>query len=260
MHSVYLPMQHLVVCHLDHLAYEPAWKLQKRIQAKLIQAKRQTPAVNLPHVFLLVEHPHVYTLGKNGKASNLLLNETALAAIGATFIPIDRGGDITYHGPGQLVGYTILDLERFSPDLHRYMRNLEEVIIRTCADYGLTASRFKGRTGVWIGPDAKGPERKICAMGLRCSRWVTMHGFAFNLNTDLHYFDYIIPCGITDRGVTSLARELGRPVDEAEVRNRVRHHFEACFQATSTTYNGIQAHAFLASYLETYELSQTSPA
>ncbi len=178
-------------------------------------AKRQEPPQRIPHVFLLVEHPPVYTLGKNGRLDHLLLSEEALRARGAEFFHIDRGGDITFHGPGQLVGYPILDLDRFFTDIHRYLRELEETIIRTCADYGLQAGRVAGRTGVWIGPDARGPERKICAMGIRCSRWVTMHGFAFNLNTDLRFFSYIVPCGIADRGVTSLAAELDRPVDEA---------------------------------------------
>ena len=196
-------------------------------------------------MLLLVEHPPVYTLGKSGNRANLLLSPDDLAARGAAFYPIDRGGDITYHGPGQLVGYPILDLDRFFTDVHRYLRELEEVVIRTCAGYGLEAARVPGRTGVWIGPDARGPERKICAMGIRCSRWVTMHGFAFNLNTDLGFFDHIIPCGISDRGVTSLAAELGHAVDEADVRARVLHHFTRGFGARLTPLGGAAASAFL---------------
>lgn len=243
-------MEHIAVCHLGRLAFEPAWALQKRIQARLIAAKRQNPPETLPHVLLFVEHPHVYTLGKNGDRANLLRTSEELATMAATFIPIDRGGDITYHGPGQLVGYPLLDLDRFFTDIHRYLRTLEDAIIHTCADYGLTAGRIEGRTGVWIGPDAQGPERKICAMGIRCSRWVTMHGFAFNLNTDLAYFDTIVPCGIQDRGVTSLAHELGHPVDEAKIRLRVQQHLAAAFQATAETHADVVAHAYLASYLD----------
>ncbi len=242
--------ERVVVCHLGRLAYAPAWDLQRRLQARLIAAKRAEPPEALPHVMLLVEHPPVYTLGKNGDAAHLLLSEEALAARGATFFHIDRGGDITFHGPGQLVGYPILDLDRFFTDIHRYLRELEEAVIRTCADYGLTAGRIAGRTGVWIGPDAKGPERKICAMGIRSSRWVTMHGFAFNLNTDLGFFSHIIPCGIADRGVTSLAAERGEPVDEAEVRRRVVAHFAERFDARTTVLEAEDARIFLSDFLE----------
>ncbi|GIV57539.1 MAG: octanoyltransferase [Rhodothermaceae bacterium] len=242
--------QTVVVCHLGRVAYAPAWDLQRRLQARLIEAKRREPPEPRPHVMLLVEHPPVYTLGKNGDAAHLLLSEDALAARGASFFHIDRGGDITFHGPGQLVGYPILDLDRFFTDIHRYLRELEEAVIRTCADYGLTAGRVAGRTGVWIGPDDRGPERKICALGIRCSRWVTMHGFAFNLNTDLTYFSYIVPCGIADRGVTSLAQELGRPVDEAEARTRFLRHFAERFEADTIPLHGEAANEFLARYLE----------
>jgi lipoyl(octanoyl) transferase len=248
----------VVVCHLGRMAYSPAWALQKRLQACLVAAKRREPPERIPHVLLLLEHPPVYTLGKNGRLEHLLLSEEALRARGAEFFHIDRGGDITFHGPGQLVGYPILDLDRFFTDIHRYLRELEETIIRTCADYGLRAGRIVGRTGVWIGPDSRGPERKICAMGIRCSRWVTMHGFAFNLNTDLRYFSYIIPCGIADRSVTSLAAELGHPVDEVAVRTRVLHHFATCFNAALTLYEGEAAFRFLDAYLDTWE--PVSPA
>ena len=238
-------MQDVVVCELGRVAYEPAWAVQKAVQARLIAAKRATPPEALPHVLLLVEHPPVYTLGKSGDAAHLLLSEDALRARGASFFRIDRGGDITFHGPGQLVGYPILDLDRVFTDIHRYLRELEDVVIRTCADDGVHGGRVEGRTGVWIGPDARGPERKICAFGIRCSRWVTMHGFALNLNTDLAWFGLIVPCGIADRGVTSLARELGRPADEAAVRDRLLHHFGARFGASLTRLAGADAFAFL---------------
>lgn len=239
------PLQRLIACHLGRVPYEPTWTLQQHIQARLIEAKRQTPAASVPHVLLLVEHPPVYTLGKSGDLDHLLLSEDELAARGASFFHIDRGGDITFHGPGQLVGYPLLDLDRIFTDLGRYLRTLEEVIIRACADYGLTAGRVDGRTGTWIGPDARGPERKICAMGVRCSRWVTMHGFAFNLNTDLDFFGHIVPCGIADRGVTSLAHELDRPIDEAEATAHVVHHFATLFDVDLTVLHGADARAFL---------------
>lgn len=244
-------METVVVCHLGHLEYPDAWDLQRRLQARLIQAKRQEPPLLLPHVMLFVEHPPVYTLGKSGDAGNLLLSTQALARQGATFHHIDRGGDITFHGPGQLVGYPILDLDRFFTDIHRYLRQLEETIIRTCADDGIVARRVEGRTGVWVGPDARGPERKVCAMGIRCSRWVTMHGFALNVNTDLSFFNHIIPCGIADRGVTSLAWELDRPIDEADVRGRLSRHFADCFGAETRPLAGDSARAFLEEYLNT---------
>ena len=215
----------------------------------MIAAKRTAPLEVRPHVMLLVEHPHVYTLGKSGNPDNLLLSPKALTHLGATFYPVDRGGDITYHGPGQLVGYPLLDLDRFFNDIHRYLRGLEEVVIRTCADYGLAAVRVPQRTGVWVGPDVRGAERKICAMGVRCSRWVTMHGFALNLNTDLSFFEHIIPCGIPDRGVTSLAAELGYAVEEADVRLSLLSHFADRFDARLTHLEGPEAFAFLARFL-----------
>jgi len=238
----------VAVCDLAQVPYTPTWELQHALQQRLIAAKRHTPPVALRHVLLLLEHPPVYTLGRNGDAGHLLLSEERLRARGATFVPIDRGGDITYHGPGQLVGYPLLDLDRFFTDMHRYLRQLEEVIIRTCADFGLRAGRVDGRTGVWIGPDDRGPERKICAMGIRCSRWVTMHGFAFNVNTDLSFFDHIVPCGIRDRGVTSLAAELGAPVDPTRVKARVQHHFATCFEAALHT-PAVAPRAYLDAYL-----------
>jgi lipoyl(octanoyl) transferase len=240
--------ERILACHLgSDIPYASTWDLQRQIQQRLIDAKRQSPPEAVPHVLLLLQHPHVYTLGKSGDADHLLLSDDRLRALGATFHRIDRGGDITYHGPGQLVGYPILDLDRFFTDLGRYLRLLEEAIIRTCAAYGVTGRRVDGRTGVWVGPDAKGLERKICAMGVRCSRWVTMHGFAFNVNTDLDYFDHIVPCGIADRGVTSLAAEVGRPLDVDEVRQRVTHHLGDLLDAPLTDHDGSDARAALES-------------
>jgi lipoyl(octanoyl) transferase len=208
--------------HLGRMEYAEAWELQRKIQKRLIEAKRTQPPRDLPHVLLTVEHPPVYTLGKSGDIAHLLASSEELEREGATFFRTDRGGDITFHGPGQLVGYPILDLERIFTDIGKYLRFLEQAIIDTCRDYGLAADRVDGRTGVWLGNGTS--ERKICAMGIRCSRWVTMHGFAFNVNTDLDFFDQIVPCGIQDRAVTSLATELGMVVDESECRKRVIDH------------------------------------
>ncbi len=223
------PRQKVIVCDLSRVDYEQAWRLQTKIHTRLVDAKRAQPAEPIPHVILTVEHPPVFTLGKSGDKSHLLLNRDELARRGATFFEIDRGGDITFHGPGQQVVYPILDLDRFYTDIHRYLRELEEAVIRTCAELGVAGRRIDGRTGVWIGPDDRGPERKVCAMGIRCSRWVTMHGLAMNLNTDLDFFSMIVPCGITDRGVTSIAQELGRDVDLAHVRSRLIHHIADLF-------------------------------
>ncbi len=181
------------------------------------------------HHLLFVEHPPVYTLGKNGKEEHVLISEQERLKKGIEYFHINRGGDITFHGPEQLVGYPILDLERFKTDLGWYLRSLEEVIIRTMADYGLKGERSAGETGVWLDADIKGKERKICAMGIKCSRWITMHGFAFNVNTDLTYFDHIVPCGIQNKKVASLAQELGRLVDMEEIKYRVKKHFEIVF-------------------------------
>ena len=241
--------QEIVVCRMGRLPYEPAWALQRKLQARLIEAKKEKPRQFPPHVMLFVEHPPVYTLGKSGDAANLLIDDDGLEATGATFVHIDRGGDITYHGPGQLVGYPILDMDRIYRDVHRYLRDLEEVIIRTCALYGLGAGRVEGRTGVWIGPDARGPERKICAMGIRFSRWVTMHGFAFNMNTDLERYGAIVPCGISDRGVTSLAAELGVSVDEREVQDRVLAQFTEIFPLHARLLERTDAEPFIEAYL-----------
>ena len=234
----------IVACALGRTGYTDAWALQQEVQARLIADKERA---RRDHVLLLVEHPPVYTLGKSGDADNLLLSEERLKERGATFHHIDRGGDITFHGPGQIVGYPILDLDRFVTDIHRYLRMLEEVIIRTCADFDITGRRVEGRTGVWVGRD--GRERKICAMGIRCSRWVTMHGFALNVNTDLSYFGHIIPCGIQDRSVTSLASECGAAIEEAAVRERLLVHFGEVFEAAMDVRDGDDAHAFLNDFV-----------
>jgi lipoyl(octanoyl) transferase len=213
--------------------YKETWDYQEKLFAEIVadkMLKRSKPEIETANYFLFVEHPHVYTLGKSGDFSNLLLSEKQLEAKGATFYKINRGGDITYHGPGQIVGYPILDLENFFTDIHKYLRLLEETIIKVLEDYGLKGVRSEGETGVWL--DVGTPfARKICAMGVRASRWVTMHGFAFNVNADLGYFDNIIPCGIRGKGVTSLHVELGRAIDEEEVRTKIVTYFSALFEA-----------------------------
>ncbi len=215
--------------------YKETWDYQEELFQEILQTKirnrREGSALPTPNHFLFVEHPHVYTLGKSGDISNLLVTEEHLRAKGAAFYKINRGGDITYHGPGQIVGYPILDLDNFFTDIHKYLRLLEEMIILTLADYGLKGERSKGETGVWL--DVGTPfARKICAMGVRASRWVTMHGFAFNINTDLSYFDLMIPCGIKGKGVTSLNVELGRKeIPMEEVRQKLLLHFAQLFEA-----------------------------
>jgi lipoyl(octanoyl) transferase len=220
---------------LGIMDYKEAWDYQEQLFKEILDIKisnrREGQELETPNYLLFTEHPHVYTLGKSGDMSNMLLNEKQLEAKGATFYKINRGGDITYHGPGQLVGYPILDLENFFTDIHKYLRFLEEVIILTLAEYGVTGTRSDGETGVWL--DVGTPfARKICAMGVRASRWVTMHGFAFNVNADLGYFDNIIPCGIRGKAVTSLNVELGvANVDEEEVRRKLLQHFAKLFEA-----------------------------
>ena len=215
--------------------YKETWDLQEEIFKKTVALKvrnrRENAGLSTPNHFLFVSHAHVYTLGKSGDLSNLLLNEEQLKTKGANYYKINRGGDITYHGPGQIVGYPILDLENFFTDIHKYLRLLEETIILTLADYGLEASRSQGETGVWL--DVGTPfARKICALGVRASRWVTMHGFALNVNTDLGYFDHIIPCGIRGKSVTSLRVELKKDqVDENEVKEKLLEHFLNLFEA-----------------------------
>jgi len=213
--------------------YKDTWDFQEELFAAIVAqkvAKRENPEIRTSNHFLFVEHPHVYTLGKSGDLSNLLLSEKQLAEKGATFYKINRGGDITYHGPGQIVGYPILDLENFFTDIHKYLRFLEEAIILTLAEYGLQSERSQGETGVWLGVGTPFA-RKICAMGVRASRWVTMHGFALNANADLGYFDNIIPCGIKGKAVTSMHVELGREVDEEEVKQKIVKHFADLFEA-----------------------------
>lgn len=209
---------------LGLLDFQQAWALQDElfqynVQLKAFHRNNQRLDEVTKHHLLFVEHPHVYTLGKAGDEKNLLLTEAQLAEVEASYFPINRGGDITYHGPGQLVGYPILDLDKIYTDIGKYLRAIEECVINVCAHYGISAGRIDGLTGVWI------ENRKICAIGVRASRWVTMHGFALNVNTNLNYFGYIIPCGIDDKEVTSLAAELGRPVDMAEVKALVLKEF-----------------------------------
>lgn len=215
--------------------YKETWEYQEALFQSILDLKiknrREETNLPTPNYLLFVEHPHVYTLGKSGHMENMLLNEEQLAEKGATFYKINRGGDITYHGPGQIVGYPILDLDNFFTDIHKYLRFLEEVIILTLAEYGLEAERSEGETGVWL--DVGTPfARKICAMGVRASRWVTMHGFALNVNADLGYFDNIIPCGIEGKGVTSLNVELGKSeIPLEEVQEKIKHHFTTLFEA-----------------------------
>ena len=223
----------IIVKDLGHKDYKETCDYQESLFEEIVELKRKNRAENTdlptPNYFLFVEHPHVYTLGKSGHIENLLIDEAALAKKGASFYKINRGGDITYHGPGQIVGYPIIDLENFFTDIHKYLRSLEEVIIRTLADYGIKGERSEGETGVWL--DVGTPfARKICAMGVRASRWVTMHGFALNVNTDLGYFDNIIPCGIRGKAVTSLNVELSKEkVDTEEVKIYILKHFEEIF-------------------------------
>ncbi len=216
--------------------YKATWEHQEELFNEIVDLKirnrRQELELQTPNYFLFVSHPHVYTLGKSGDMSNLLLSEKQLEAKGATFYKINRGGDITYHGPGQIVGYPILDLENFFTDIHKYLRLLEESIILTLQEYGLTCGRSEGETGVWLGVGTPFA-RKICALGVRASRWVTMHGFALNVNVDLGYFDNIIPCGIKGKAVTSLNVELGvDQVNEIEVKEKILHHFKHLFECT----------------------------
>ena len=221
--------------------YQQAWGQQEEVfnQTVAIKGKnrelsqRQPLGVDTeektPNFLVFCEHRHVYTLGKSGHVENLLLDEQGLITKKATYYKINRGGDITYHGPGQIVGYPILDLDNFFTDIHLYLRTLEEAVILTLADYGIEAGRYAGFTGVWLDADNE-KARKICALGVRCSRWVTMHGFAFNVNTDLTYFKNIVPCGIDDKDVTSMQRELGRALDMEEVKTKLKLHIAQLFE------------------------------
>ncbi len=227
-------MQNIAFTDWGLIDYKLAWDQQEIIFKQMVDHKfsqrdlpvpLQTPIQN--HL-IFCEHPPVYTLGKSGSLKNLLLNEEGLKNAGAKFYPINRGGDITFHGPGQIVGYPIFDLEQFFTDIHKYLRYLEEAVILTLAAYGIKGDRFQGYTGVWIDPD-KPSARKICALGVRCSRWVTMHGFAFNVNTNLGYFKHIVPCGIDDKDVTSMERELDRKLDMQEVKDLLKKNIAIQF-------------------------------
>jgi lipoyl(octanoyl) transferase len=213
--------------------YKETWEYQTALLQEIVDVKidnrRNEKQNKTENYFLFVEHPHVYTLGKSGDLSNLLLNEKQLEEKGATFYKINRGGDITYHGPGQIVGYPILDLENFFTDIHKYLRLLEEAIILTIAEYGLKGQRSAGETGVWLGVGTPFA-RKICALGIRSSRWVTMHGFALNVNTNLGYFDNIIPCGIRGKAVASMEAELGKKLDLEEIKGKILKHFKVLFE------------------------------
>ncbi len=212
--------------------YQQAWDRQEALFEHTVQLKTENRNTDIPkqtpNYLIFVEHPNVYTLGKSGKVENLLLNEQGLKDQDTTYYKINRGGDITYHGPGQLVGYPILDLDNFFTDIHLYLRTLEEAVILTLADYGIQAGRYPGYTGVWLDVDNQ-KARKICAMGVRCSRWVTMHGFALNVNTNLDHFSHIIPCGIDDKTVTSMQKELGQKVDMEHVKQVLRQYIAALF-------------------------------
>ena len=237
--------QQIIFRDLGVMEYQSAWDYQEKLLQENVRIKASvysqqvtgitaTPENSLTalpthHYLLFVEHPPVYTLGKSGNKQNVLLNDEELEENNIQFFNTNRGGDITFHGPDQLVGYPILDLEKFYTDIGKYLRNLEEVIILTMAEYGIRGERSSGETGVWIEPGVPGKERKICAIGVRCSRWVTMHGFAFNINTDLSYFNHIIPCGIINKQVTSLERELGYKADIKEVKEKVKKNFEKVF-------------------------------
>jgi lipoyl(octanoyl) transferase len=230
--------KNIVFKDLGLIPYQEAWDLQTEFFNEVIERKlanRKTEKTLQPqqeqfHYLLFCEHPHVYTLGRNGKEEHLLLNEEALREKGATFHKINRGGDITYHGHGQVVGYPILDLDEFFTDIGRYVRFLEEMVIRMLAEYDIVGERIKGLSGVWLG-SGTAAVRKICAVGVHLSRWTTMHGFALNVNTDLSYFKNIVPCGIDDKAVTSLANELGREPDIHQVKKQLKHHFSILFEA-----------------------------
>ncbi|WP_420576629.1 lipoyl(octanoyl) transferase LipB [Ekhidna sp.] len=222
--------------HLGLKDYKEAWDYQERLFKKTVDQKianRKLPEseqVQTKNYLIFCEHPHVYTLGKSGDENHLLANAAFLKEKEATFYKINRGGDITYHGPGQIVGYPILDLDHFFTDIHKYLRLLEEAVILTLQDYGIESGRVDGLTGVWLDGNDEKKARKICALGVKSSRWVTMHGFAFNVNTNLEYFNYIVPCGIQDKAVTSLQKELGREMDITEVEEKLTQHLASVFE------------------------------
>ena len=224
--------KHVIFQDWGTVGYQEAWDKQEGLFADTVAIKTQNRGAKnpqpTPNYLIFVEHPHVYTLGKSGKPENLLLDDAGLLNYKAEYHKINRGGDITYHGPGQLVGYPILDLDNFFTDIHLYLRTLEEAVILTLADYGIAAGRYPGYTGVWLDADLPSA-RKICALGVRCSRWVTMHGFAFNVNADLSYFNHIVPCGIDDKAVTSMAQELGKALDMEEVKQKLKGQIATLF-------------------------------
>ncbi len=226
--------------HLGLKDYQDAWDFQERLFKKTVDQKianrkaEKDDEVTTKNYLIFCEHPHVYTLGKSGDENHLLANDAFLKEKQATFYKINRGGDITYHGPGQVVGYPILDLDHFFTDIHKYLRFLEEAVILTLKEYGIEAGRVEGLTGVWLDGDNNQKARKICALGVKSSRWVTMHGFAFNINTNLEYFNYIVPCGIQDKAVTSLAKELGREVNIKEVEAKLKNHLVEIFEMELT--------------------------
>ena len=229
-------MQKILYQDLGLIDYKKAWDFQEElfnanINAKIENRKADKTVTKTVNHLIFCEHPHVYTLGKSGNKSHLLLSEAMLKQKNATYYKINRGGDITYHGPGQIVGYPILDLDFFFTDIHKYLRLLEEMVILTLAEYNIEAARYEGFTGVWLDVDQPEKARKICAMGVRCSRWVTMHGFAFNINSDLEYFKNIVPCGITDKKVTSLQNELNQEVNVNEVKQKLKKYFAQLFDA-----------------------------
>ncbi|HHZ64429.1 MAG TPA: lipoyl(octanoyl) transferase LipB [Flavobacteriales bacterium] len=234
-------MQKVSYIDLGLINYQEGWDFQEKVFSELVQCKidnRNLPKSeqrNTESSLIFCEHPHVYTLGKTGSESNLLLDKKQLEDRGANFYKINRGGDITYHGPGQIVGYPIFDLDNFFTDIGKYLRFLEEVVIRTLRDFDIAAGRLEGCTGVWIDPSDTKKARKISAIGVRSSRWVTMHGFAFNVNTDLDYFNNIIPCGIDDKQVTSMKKELGHDINMESVKGSLKGHFENLFEMELTT-------------------------
>ncbi|HEY0060122.1 MAG TPA: lipoyl(octanoyl) transferase LipB [Flavisolibacter sp.] len=225
---------------LGRMGYQQAWDYQEVLLQNNVRIKKEHGMDNTAGEFttsttnhlLFVEHPPVYTIGKSGKMEHVLISEADRIASDIEFFRTNRGGDITFHGPGQLVGYPVLDLEKFYTDIGRYLRELEEVVIITLKEFGIVGGRSAGETGVWLDAGVSGRERKICAMGVRCSRWITMHGLALNVNTDLSYFDHIIPCGIQNKKVTSMKAELGMDVEMAEVKEALRHSFERVFNAS----------------------------
>jgi len=228
--------QQVIFEDLGIQSYQPTWDYQEQLLKAAVTLKTEARTQGMEaseaatqHRFMLVEHPPVFTLGKNGNRSNVLVSDEQLKVLGIEYFHINRGGDITYHGLQQVVGYPIIDLDKFKPDLGWYLRSLEEVIIQVLAEYGLKGERSAGETGVWLDPQDPFVARKICAMGIKCSRWITMHGFALNVNTDLSHFEFIVPCGIEGKTVTSLEKELGKKVDYEEVKQKIKFHFESIF-------------------------------